>query len=299
MTAPLEKLMQVCNAPEGVCRDALKHAKGDVDEAVRHLVIGGAVRTDDLNPASASLIHYAFADLRQLIANFETMDPTERRVYGGDKKIPVYRAQLVGKKPVDPIYIELAKQTRQMRLRELRRRAAPPPTAGVVRAAPFPPLTYKETGGGAGNDRLPGLAVFRLGKRTAAAAARVSLHVERTDAHPSGPAPEQVAAYAHLKEHQAALAKIITAAVADHLEYENTSHEIDPSPKVVPAHMSVDTVYVTGYAKAGHAYLFFTGRQDWSGEGRLNIIMHRNRVVDIHEDAPTDTPIEDDGGRAL
>jgi hypothetical protein len=132
------------------------------------------------------------------------------------------------------------------------------------------------------------------------------------DANPRPPAPEQVAAYAYLKENQATVTEaIMTALLADYKKLRKRWLKNDPDlqeelPEIgtveeMRKNVGLGTLHMHGVAKAGHAYVGLELGCTWDEEHGAGVLLHKGRVVEVGQ---ADTSFDDhaavkDGGKRL
>jgi hypothetical protein len=101
-----QQLRAMCSASPAKCQAALKASKGDVDKALRALIVAGDVTADDLDPELTAKEHYALFPLRTRLTYAEF---GAAMVAGGDHpaaarkaaELQSVRDQLAGKKKPD------------------------------------------------------------------------------------------------------------------------------------------------------------------------------------------------------
>jgi hypothetical protein len=134
--------------------------------------------------------------------------------------------------------------------------------------------------------------------------------LDEDDTNPRPPAPEQLAAYAYLKEHQVELRdKILDAFVKLFHKVRKQWLKHDPDLEL-PGIESVEdmkenilfqTFYMHPYAKDGVAYTGLGFACTWDEEHGAGVLLHKDRIVDIGEgeQAFRTDEIEPDGGEKL
>jgi hypothetical protein len=189
----------------------------------------------------------------------------------------------------------------------------------TLKLDPFPPLkmTLSEF---EGEDVLPAWAGTqqRQGGYTSISSRKSSkgsfrVRIERlddNDANPRPPSPEQVAAYAHLKDHQAAIsadifARLLKYYAALRKTWLKQDANLDlpeiGSAAAMKRNVGFGTLHVMGIAKGGFAYLGLELGCTWDEEHGAGVLLHRSRIVEIGQ---ADTSFDDhaatsDGGKRL
>jgi hypothetical protein len=145
------------------------------------------------------------------------------------------------------------------------------------------------------------------------ATAEFEFEIERLDeddTNPRPPAPEQLAAYAYLKEHQIELRdKILDAFVKLFHKVRKQWLKHDPDLEL-PEIETVDDMkqnllfqcfYMHPYAKDGVAYTGLSFACTWDEEHGAGVLLHKDRIVDIGqaEEAFRTEECEADGGEKL
>jgi hypothetical protein len=145
------------------------------------------------------------------------------------------------------------------------------------------------------------------------ATAEFEFEIERldeNDTNPRPPAPEQVAAYAYLKDHQVELRdKIVAAFLKQFHEVRKRWLEADPDlelPEIetvedMKENLLFQTFYMHPYAKDDVAYTGLGFACTWDEEHGAGVLLHKGRIVDIGEgeQAFRTDEIEPDGGEKL
>ena len=314
--AAVRELKKRCDLKPKVLREALAASRGDVDAALLRLIDGGQVETFRLNPRIVRdelFIRAKQGKLKALIASREAMlkdgswDAMWRKILRAE--LADARAQLRDKKEFVGLRDEeLARLERDESIaRSKTLRAA----HGRLKLLPLPPLKL-EAFEWTGRDRLPSFTRYRAGREPVSSGA-VEVTIPRLDEdeeNPAMPAPEQIAAYAYLKDSQTKVAEVVLRAVVGYVRKLKRNGyfdaDTDPAPAIersadLKRHVSVQGVQVMEYAKAGHAYVGLSFRCTWDEEHQLGLMLHKSRVVAVGQ---ADTSFDhyaakDDGGREL
>jgi hypothetical protein len=130
------------------------------------------------------------------------------------------------------------------------------------------------------------------------------------DKNPRPPAPEQVAAYAYLKEHQVELRdKVLAAFVRMFHKVRKAWLKQDPDlelPEIetvdhMKTNIKFQQFYMHPYAKEGYAYTGLSFACTWDEEHGAGVLLHKDRIVDVGqaEEAFRTEKDEEDGGEKL
>ena len=175
----------------------------------------------------------------------------------------------------------------------------PPPE---VHEPPLPPLAW-DGYFWSGYDTLPSWAGFqaregaytsRTGDAPSAGRVRVSVTSVRDDTTPpASPAPEQVAAYRYLKDHEATVTGAVVGAIfraypemRDQFGADDDGDLAELMPPIVAADglrglVGLGTVHVLDVAKDGHAYIGFELGCTWDEEHGLGVMTHQGQVLEV------------------
>ena len=127
-----------------------------------------------------------------------------------------------------------------------------------------------------------------------------------TDDAPVPPAKEMVAAYAHLKEHEAEVRDAVLVAVQAYIndtligQYGWDTEPIE-DPKDLRRMMELDSVNITSVAKEGMAYIGLFFPCTWDPEHAAGALIHGSRVITVgdNEAAGDEVAAMNDGGKHL
>jgi hypothetical protein len=133
--------------------------------------------------------------------------------------------------------------------------------------------------------------------------------VGRLEPTPRPPTPEQVAAYAYLKDHEVELRDKILATmlkmVRDHYDFSDLENS-DELPKIesleeLQTNMQIQGILVHEYAKDGYAYIGISFVCTWDEEHGAGVLLHRDRIVEYGTGDTTYRfePILEDSGEEL
>ena len=177
--------------------------------------------------------------------------------------------------------------------------------AVVVHLPPLPKLALK-LDEWVGNGRLKAWKVLSRKDRPAGTFGVSIPRAENDDdANPTPPAPEMVAAYAHLKAHEAEVAAAVFQAFRTDLNAIIENHELGMKPvkdaEQLREMMELDHVYPLPVAKDGLAYLGLFFQCEWDEEHGAGVTLHGSRVVKVgdHDAAGDRFAAIEDGGREL
>jgi hypothetical protein len=191
----------------------------------------------------------------------------------------------------------------------------------TLKLPPFPPLEremHEWTGkdvltAWAGTQERHGAYTSRSSRKPSKGSVMIQIpRLGEDDANPRPPAPEQVAAYAYLKENQATVTEaIMTALLADYKKLRKRWLKNDPDlqeelPEIgtveeMRKNVGLGTLHMHGVAKAGHAYVGLELGCTWDEEHGAGVLLHKGRVVEVGQ---ADTSFDDhaavkDGGKRL
>lgn len=294
----VERLRAMCGLGLEKCRKALAGGGGEVDVALAALIDAGEVKTDDLDPDLVSDELFGRASHRETGGMFGRLTSPFAELM---KNVPGAAGEEVNKKLAQlaaESKANLEKQAKDFKevgararntariTRRIKSREAALKKAGALVLPPFPKLT-PTLDEWTGNDVLKTWAGYGTdgpGK------GKVEVTVPRghndDDAKPTPPAPEMVAAYAHLKGHE----KQVTAAVLEAFRsYVNDrligewEWELDPISdfKALKKMVEVQTVRVLPVAKDGMGYIGLFCQCTWDEEHAAGVLLHGSRVVDV------------------
>ncbi|MEZ0265896.1 MAG: hypothetical protein ACAI43_14290 [Phycisphaerae bacterium] len=194
-----------------------------------------------------------------------------------------------------------------------------------IHVAPFPALAW-DSYSWSGKDILPAWAGFQAREGSysslsndAPSTGRATINVAPignpapSEAPPAlPPAPEQVAAYAYLKENDRAILAVAVRAIFDvyaewqgrYMFDDEKQAEVMPdlaTPDDLRRLIGLGTVHVLNVAKDGYAYVGLELGCTWDEEHGTGILLHKDRVIDLGAaDASfIDWPALDDGGTEL
>jgi hypothetical protein len=270
-----------------------------VDVALAALIDIGAAWLSKLNPRTVSPALIARARERQLnrLAAFEQERAEMARAAAGASTTP--DAVSAPAPPPKP-------------------KPKPKRKPGTVMLPPLPPLTF-EVDEWTGRDTIPAWAGFvdvgdGFGPRRKSKG-KVDVVVAAADEDEEAPpAPEQVAAYAYLKDNDAAVTKAVVAAIfkqypkwrkdydADEME-DDEDFEMPPiqSPGDLKRLIGLVTVRVLPIARDGSAYVGLDLACTWDDEHGLGVMTHKSRVIDVGQSDASflEFKARKDGGRTL
>ena len=321
--APLEQLRRMCFRTPEQCQAALDANGGDVDKALRSMIATGIIPARGLDAEVTTDEHFALMQIQSMLAHPETLTPDARKHFRIDEgRLQSLRDQLAGRIPIDARLMELAQSSRDARLGP-KAPKRPKPKPRVVRIKPFPRLTQRGGGDWEGTDVLPSWKGFqsRGGGYTSRDSDRPSsgkidlvVTAPSSDAYPAPPpATEQVAAYRYLKEHEAAVAEAIVAAIfaeytrlrglteADEAEFVREFMPDIKRKDDLRDMIGLGIVHVLSVAKDGHAYIGFEMGCTWDEEHGVGVMTHMGRVVAVGQgDMGFDgSAAENDGGQPI
>lgn len=312
--ARIEELRAACGLGALKCRKALERNGADVGRALGALIDSGEVEVDDLNPDTVSDELFGRASQRQL----------EAVLYKGFNKAAKQSAsylKLLSKDLQEIVATEIRELAEQRKPKQLaatgaatkfmarikRRREALEKNPIVVSLPPLPKLTLT-LNEWIGTDILKTWAGF--GKRRGSKG-KVTISIPRApkdedDAKPVPPAPEMVAAYAHLKAHEAQMRSAVLKAVQSHInDTLNGKYGWDLQPvddeKVLKTMMEIGSVHPLTVAKKGMSYLGLFFQCTWDEEHAAGVLLHGSRVIKVgdNEAASDIWAALDDGGKVL
>ena len=295
--ARIDELGRKCGLPHAVCRAALNRAKGDVDAALAALIDAGKVRIEGLDPETVADQFYGRAEAIARIAQSNEELPR----WTGSDDVSVHarehwtlerkwatarlnKPKVLHERGV-PIRRQMLAKKRPTPVTSAKPAARGPAVPSTVRLAPFPRLKLDDDQW-VGRDRLPSWSGFK-GRPS------VTVEVQRLDeGSPRPPAPEQVAAYQHLKANEQAVTDAILRAVVreyNTLRRKGYFDEDDEDVKLpdvkkpadLKRHVGLNGLHVLDYAKAGHAYVGFDLHCTWDDEHGLGVLLHKSRVVEV------------------
>jgi hypothetical protein len=294
-------------APKAL-RAALEQQGGDIDKALLHVIDTGQVMYTQLQAREIADALFVRAHKGYLKAELAKHAALAKKM-AHDKEM---RAMLRGlcdsirEQLRDPDEFRgLREQT--LRTQEIRDRGRKLRKAKVVaKIPPFPPLKL-DLNQWTGVDTLKSWAGFqeRHGAYTSRSSSRpskgtVRIEMDRLDddrdddANPAPPAPEQVAAYRHLKENEKLITSRILAAVLKAFNamkrrgfFDDVADDPDwyvpdlREPADLKRNIGLGTLHMLDYAKAGHAYLGLEFGCTWDEEHGLGVLLHKSRVVKV------------------
>jgi hypothetical protein len=165
----------------------------------------------------------------------------------------------------------------------------------AIDVPPFPPLTW-DNYSWAGEVRLPSWAGFQSRRgpyasvndvRPSDGTARLTVDAEAK----ARPTPEQVAAFRHLLDNEAAVAEAVKLALLDYYPGEREAYldaydleESDEVPEVMDlaglrSLVGLGSVHVLSLARDGLACIGFEFGCVWDGEHGAGVMTHRGRVI--------------------
>jgi hypothetical protein len=207
------------------------------------------------------------------------------------KEIQKTFPEMKGHKPLTP-----GQQARSM-AQTTRRSAWLKANPFTLKLPPFPPLK-REMHEWTGKDILTAWAGTqeRHGGYTSRSSAKPSKgsvvlnipRLDKDDANPMPPAPEQIAAYAYFKEHQAEVTEAIMAALLkDYSKIRRQWLKHDPdlelpeinTPEEMRKNVGLGTLHMFDIAKKDIAYFGLELGCTWDEEHGAGVIIHKDRVV--------------------
>lgn len=326
----VRELRRKVDLPPKELRAALAKTKGDVDAALLHLIDGGTVWYTSLTAAEVPDKLFARAQKARLKAELAKYTDLLKR-FPNDEFVSMssracrdeIREQLKDPKTFQGLRDEVLQAQQRSQ-----HRAAAEKKAGTVKLPPLPPLKSDGMDEWTGRDVLKPWAGYRAGKRgkPSRGACGVTLRrAEDKDDNPRPPAPEQVAAYAFLKDNGPKIADAVLKAVVKYvaaLERDGYFSGIDDDddlgmedddddtgaavPDIRSAadlkrHIELANVHVLDWSKAGHAYVGLHFGCTWDEEHDLGVLLHKSRVIDVGQaDASfLHFPAKKDGGKPI
>jgi hypothetical protein len=310
--ASVKKLKSMCGLDAEQCRESLQEANGDVGKALARLIDSGQVKYDQLDPDTVSDELFGRAYQRHLDALFtELPEPSG----------PLASGFPPGFHDVLRQFINRAAQVRRTgpgqtlsgsgaaakhNVRTKRRQAALERNPVVLHLPPLPKLTLKLMHW-AGEDFLKTWSGFgpKRGSK-----GKVALSIPRPpeddDVAPAPPAPEMVAAYAHLKEHEPEVTAAVLEAFRSYIDdalIRKYKWDLDPvgDAKALKKRMELGSLTLLPVAKDGLAYVGMFFHCTWDPEHNAGALLHGSRVVKVGDnEAAVDTfSAEEDGGEEI
>lgn len=287
------------------------------------------------------------AGLAGLMANLPKSEDPNGILKGMADKVAEMRKQMIGDKTAEQMVAE-SEADRRKRFEEAKRlmpdlKDAPFPTLGMqardrakgrrrdallkanpitLNLPPFPPLKL-DTHDWKGKDVLTAWIGYYTRDpdyddemnedEKAKADGAFEFEIERLDEddqNPRPPAPEQLAAYAYLKEHQVEIRdKVLTAFLALFYKVSKQWLKHDPDlelPKIetiedMKENILFQCFYMHPYAKDGVAYTGLSFACTWDEEHGAGVLLHKDRIIDIGqaEQGFRTEECEADGGEKL
>lgn len=307
-TEAVAELHNKCGLPEKDCRAALKQHGSNVDQTLAALIDAGRLHTSQLNPDTVSDELFERAARRQKLESL-------RKALGDGKLAGGITAEqlLAEEDALEKKRIENLKktapgittnaltpgQTARRFAQADRRIAWHKANPFTLKLPPFPPLK-REMSEWVGSDALTAWADTqkRLGSytsRSSAASSKGTFKIQiprlcENDANPLPPAPEQVKAYAHLKDNQAEITNtVLKALFAYHQKTRAVWLKNDPHLKL-PVIQSIDDMrknvglgilHVHKFAKDGYAYIGLELGCTWDEDHGAGVLIHKDAVVEV------------------
>lgn len=171
----------------------------------------------------------------------------------------------------------------------------------TLKLLPFPPLTMtlSEWKGQdvlkawAGTQERQGGYSSRSSSKPSKGTVSVRIpRLDEDDADPKPPAPEQLAAYKHLKENGDEVRDAVLEALLDYYTklrkrwLKNNPDLADKLPEVSTTDqlrkiVGVGIVHMHDVAKSGHAYIGLEMGCDWDDEHGAGVLLHKSRVISV------------------
>ena len=297
----------MCGLKPAACSAALRANGGDVELALAALIDAGKVKPDDLDPDLVSDELFGRARHRSIGGVYHMPSKSARPFADAVTAEDVARIVAEQKR-------KLAEQGKDFKdsgvharnsARISRSYNALKKNPVVVHLPPLPKLTLT-LNDWEGVDKLKRWKVL---KRKDRPAGTFSLSIPRAenddDARPIPPSPEMVAAYAHLREHEAGITAAVLEAFRSDLNAILEKHDLGMKP-VKDAHqlkkmMKLDHVYPLTVAKDGIAYLGMFFQCTWDEEHGAGVTLHGSRVVKVgdHDAAADVFAAIEDGGKEI
>jgi hypothetical protein len=278
----------------------------------------GKLASDDSNGALQALVAQAAQLKAQLYGNKtpeQLMAEDEARQAANFAALKKSTPGMANAKPLTPG--QSAKSLAKTRRRSAWLEANP----FTLKLPPFPPLkremhewTGKDTlTAWAGTQECHGAYTSRSSKKPSKGSVMIQIpRLGDDDANPRPPAPEQVAAYAYLKDNQDDItAAIMAALLKDYTKTRKRWIKSDPdleeelpeitTPDEMREHVGLGTLHMHGLAKSGHAYIGLELGCTWDEEHGAGVLLHKGRVVAVGQ---ADTSFDDhaakkDGGKPI
>ncbi len=312
--AHVAQLRAMCSLRVSECRKALQTNGANAEKALAALIDSGEVDPDDLNPDTVSDELFGRASQRQLEAVYY-------KHFNKAAKQSASYLKLLSKDLQEIVATEIRELAAQNKFKQLkatgaaaksmarikRRREVLEKNPVVVSLPPFPKLTLT-LNDWVGTDVLKTWAGF--GKRRGSKG-RVTINISRApkdddDAKPVPPAPEMVAAYAHLKQNEPQIRSAVLNAVQSHInDTLNGTYGWHLEPvddvKALKTMIEIGFVHPLMVAKKGMAYLGLFFQCTWDEEHAAGVLLHGSRVITVGDnEAASDVwAALDDGGTEI
>jgi hypothetical protein len=306
----IAELSDKCGRSAAECRAFLAQHGADVEATLAALIDSGRIKTDDLNPETVSDALFDRAALRDKIELYRGiiakgqgpmwdippgMTAEQKAVAEAAKRAERVKELQAAGQP----FITAADQART-RVRSNRRSTWLDAHPFTLTLPPFPPLKMT-LNDWEGRDVLPTWAgtQARHGAYTSVSSDDPSdgsfelciPRLCRDDRKPKPPAPEQVAAYAYLKEHEAVVTESVLAAILVMYRklrpaWLEQMPDADDLPEIqstdeLKQHVGLGTLHMFDIAKDNYAYLGLELGCTWDEEHGVGVILHGGRVVEV------------------
>jgi hypothetical protein len=300
----------MCGLGVARCRKALEENGADVERALASLIDAGEVKSDDLDPDTVPEALFGRATQRQKQAIFQELTEPSGAFF---KRLPkelreAFEDEIASAAAAaeDSGTSAASGSTARVMAKAKRRAAALDKKPVVVHLPPLPKLTLT-LNEWVGGDVLKTWAGFGEGRGSKG---KVTVNIPRApydedDANPVPPAPEMVAAYAHLKAHEPEVTAAVLDAFRSYLNELITKWKWDLKPvadvRALKKMMEVGSVHPLTVAKDGMAYLGLFFQCTWDEEHAAGATLHGSRVVKVgdHEAAYDVYAALDDGGKEI
>jgi hypothetical protein len=283
--------------PLNSCRAALKKHKGNVDAAIAALIDSGLLTQKDLNTDLVSDALFARASKQQMAGMFETMVKKTKKGPMGDVLSELLKFGQEAMKEFDEqpnvgsstkLYEKISRRSDKLKKKPVK-----------LKKPPFPELTlgiHDWTGVDtfktwAGFQARQGGYASRSSSKPSKGTVPITVpraQGDEDDAKPKPIAPEHVAAYKHLKEHEREVTDAILAGILKYYVELKKMWEADDKhmpplskPAELKNHIGLGSLIVLNQAKDGHAYIGMEIGCTWDEEHACGVCIHKARVVDV------------------
>jgi len=318
----MDEMEDLCDVPPKARRAALLAAGGDVQKALLHLIDSGQDLVKHLNVDKVPEQLFV-RSMEAFLATPAPQEPVTGSIEARYRHHTAMSRRTAYKRAVfNPVELRRMLDQRRSMQRVERRNQRLKNRPVRLKMPPFPPLTMTLSEW-KGRDVFSAWAGFqaRQGPYTSRPSSKpstgaIEFEIDRLnddDANPLPPAPEQAAAYGHLKKHQIEIRdRVVRAAFKEFKELKRRGYfDVDGSdeplaPNIrsvaeMKKHMGLGTLHLTEFAKGGYAYLGLEFGCTWDDEHGFGVLLHKSRIIDVGQaDTSFDYfPAKKDGGKPI